>query len=578
MDPRRLFLLILLCALVFVGWSFLVNLLYPPPPPPAAVTGRPSPTPTPGAQATPAPTPRPDPGPRRQPEEQVQETVLENEVVRFVMTNRGAGVLQASSKLESGEIVLLLPPPSSGPPHLAIEDPDGIDDLATGAWTLKASEPGRSLTYGYLLRGGGEIERRYLLEPKLHSIKAVTSFAGEGSAPPGGGRRLAYRMIALHKILYDSDYYYERYSTGAVGMRGTGGSPKLQSVAIDKPSEFTLPKDAGEAWHDWFGLRSRFFAALIVPDSGLDREWFRTVRFKPATQRGERGQDLKGLAVEAVLGEVPAGAARFTTQFRLFLAPIKQSALREVPGAAEFVNYGCCGLISPVGDTLSWVLGGVHYVVGNYGWAIVLMTILVKVVTFPMSRKAQVSMSRMGELQPKIQKLQERYASDPQKMNQEMWKLWREEKVAPWSGCLPMMITLPIFAGLYGVFDASVEFRHAPFILWMKDLSQPDRLAVLSNPINLWLFEIRELNLLPILMTVVWFLQSLWAPKSPDPNMAMQQKMMLIMPVFFGFVTYYVASGLSLYMVTNFALSLIEQKVIKTYFVKKKPAPAVPGA
>ncbi len=579
METKRVVVLVLLCVLVFVGWSILVNRLYPPAPPgtspgpSVAASAGPGPVPT----ATPAPVKPVDPGPGRQPAEAEQEFILENKHLRLSLTNRGAGVRSADIKIPGQPSFRVLEVPASGV-HLGLEALESADDLAKSTWTVRATEPGKSVTYGYLLRDGREVERRYILEGDFHSLKVLTSAWGgdEKSAP------LRFRVKALQGVPHDTAYYYDRYGTGAVSMKASGGSPKLHTVAIDqphkdgKPVEFRIPTDAAEAWPDWFGLRNRFFVALVVPESEFDRKWIHALQFRDDPRKdAATGAELKGLAVDALTGPVPAGPQRFTVQHKLFLAPIQGDALREVPGGSEFINYGCCGLITPVGELIVWILNGVHAVVPNYGWAILITTLLVKLALFPITKKGQVSMARMSELQPKIQALQARHRDDPQRMNQEMWKLWKEEKVAPWSGCLPLMIQMPIFIGLYSVFDTAVEFRNAPFVGWIHDLSQPDRFHVLSSPISFWFIHFQEINLLPPLMTVAWFLQALTAPKSPDPNMAVQQKMFLFMPLMFGFMTYSVASGLSLYMCMNFILGLAEQKLIKTFWLPKKaPVPA----
>jgi len=171
--------------------------------------------------------------------------------------------------------------------------------------------------------------------------------------------------------------------------------------------------------------------------------------------------------------------------------------------------------------------------------------------------------------------LRERYKDDQQKFGMEQMRLFREHKINPLSGCLPLLFQLPIFIGMYSVFEMSIELRDMRF-LWVKDLSQPDHLvgpwAAINIPLVITTLSIDAFNLLPILMTVVWFLQAYWAPKSPDPNMAAQQKMMMFMPIMFGLMCYNLAAGLSLYFLINSALSMGEQKLIKKFFLKPKAA------
>ena len=156
-------------------------------------------------------------------------------------------------------------------------------------------------------------------------------------------------------------------------------------------------------------------------------------------------------------------------------------------------------------------------------------------------------------------------------------KLFKEHGVNPLSGCFPILLQLPIFIGLYSVLDISLEFRQAPFIGWITDLSQPDRLIAFKQPLNLFITSISDFNLLPIVMTITWFLQSYYAPRPQDPKMAAQQKMMMFMPVVFGLLCYSLASGLSLYLFINSLLAMIEQKIIKKYFLPAGAGVGPPG-
>jgi YidC/Oxa1 family membrane protein insertase len=208
--------------------------------------------------------------------------------------------------------------------------------------------------------------------------------------------------------------------------------------------------------------------------------------------------------------------------------------------------------------------------------------LLIRLCLFPLSLKSQRSAMQMQMLAPKIQALKERYKDDQQKYGVEQMRLFKENGVNPVAGCLPLFIQMPIFIGMYSVFEMSIDLRHAHFFGWIKDLAEPDRLFGPWSPIVIPLLitdlKIDALNLLPILMTVTWFLQAYWTPRSPDPQTAQQQKMMMYMPIVFGLTCYGLASGLSLY----FLLSMAEQKIIKKYILKIGPdgkplVPVVPG-
>ena len=175
-----------------------------------------------------------------------------------------------------------------------------------------------------------------------------------------------------------------------------------------------------------------------------------------------------------------------------------------------------------------------------------------------------------GAAKPKIKAAVADYSQ--QKYGVEQMRLFKENKVNPVAGCLPLFIQMPIFIGMYSVFEMSIDLRHAGFIGWIRDLSQPDRLFGPWKPFEIPLLitslSIEAFNVLPILMTVTWFLQAYYTPRSPDPQMAQQQKMMMWMPIIFGLTCYGLASGLSLYFLANSLLSMGEQKIIKKYILK----------
>lgn len=228
----------------------------------------------------------------------------------------------------------------------------------------------------------------------------------------------------------------------------------------------------------------------------------------------------------------------------------------------------------------SAILGILNFFAGlvggpwKYGIAIILTTLFVRVCLFYLNKKSQMSMYRMSQLAPKMEALKLKYKDDPQKLGQEQWKLFREEKISPLSGCLPMLLQFPVFIAMYSVLEMSSDLRHQPF-LWFDDLSQPDRLIQFGGKV---FWDIESFNLLPILMTIIWILQAMMAPKSKDPQMQMNQKMMQWMPLLFGFMCYNLAAGLSWYFLINALLGIAETKIIKKYFLPKPPPETTSGS
>jgi YidC/Oxa1 family membrane protein insertase len=200
-------------------------------------------------------------------------------------------------------------------------------------------------------------------------------------------------------------------------------------------------------------------------------------------------------------------------------------------------------LAKPIYSLLSFL----HSLVGNWGWAIVLLTVLIKAAFYPLSAASYRSMARMKEVTPRMMKIREQYGSDKQKMNVAMMELYKTEKINPLGGCLPILVQIPVFIALYWVLLASVEMRNAPWILWVQDLATPDS----------WL-------ILPLLMMATMWIQFKLNPTPPDP---VQAKVMAVMPIIFGVMFFLFPAGLVLYWLTNNVLSIAQQ-----YYVTKQIA------
>jgi YidC/Oxa1 family membrane protein insertase len=234
---------------------------------------------------------------------------------------------------------------------------------------------------------------------------------------------------------------------------------------------------------------------------------------------------------------VAAGASH-EFQSRLYVGPKLQDDLDDIaPGLGHTVNYGIFTVFS---KPLFWLLSNIHKVVGNWGWAIVLLTVLIKLLFFKLTEAQYRSMARMRKLQPRIEQLKERYGDDRQRMSQAMMEMYKTEKVNPLGGCLPILIQIPIFIALYWVLLESVELRQAPFMLWIDNLTARDPYFIL-----------------PVLNAVFMMLtQKLTPTAGMDP---LQRKIMQFMPIGFSFMFAFFPAGLVLYWATNAGLSLAQQ-------------------
>ncbi len=227
----------------------------------------------------------------------------------------------------------------------------------------------------------------------------------------------------------------------------------------------------------------------------------------------------------------------YTFQNRLFVGPKLQKTIEQIqPGLELTTDYG---MFTPLCKPLFWLLDFINKGVHNWGLAIILVTLLIKLVFYRLSASSYKSMARMRKVQPKMMTLRERYADDKQKLNQAMWDLYKKEEINPLGGCLPILIQMPVFLSLYWVLIESVEMRHAPFVFWIQDLSSKDPLFIL-----------------PLLMGISMFVQFKLNPKPTDP---VQEKVFLIMPVFMMAFMAFFPAGLVLYWFVNNLLSIGQQ-------------------
>jgi YidC/Oxa1 family membrane protein insertase len=276
----------------------------------------------------------------------------------------------------------------------------------------------------------------------------------------------------------------------------------------------------------WIAMVQHYFAsAWLVPD-GTPRE-FRTQKVSA---------NLYAVQMVLPLGELAPGASK-THDARLFAGPQEEKQLEALAPGLELVkDYGWFTVLA---KPLFWVLDQLHQVLGNWGWSIVALVVLLKIAFYWLNASAYRSMGKMKALAPRITELRERYKDKPQLMQQEMMRIYREEKVNPLGGCLPILAQMPFFIALYWVLLSSVEMRNAPWIGWIQDLAVPDP----------WF-------ILPLLMTASSLFQVWLNPPAADP---MQQKMMWSMPVIFGVMFFFFPAGLVLYWLTNNILSIAQQ-------------------
>ena len=316
-----------------------------------------------------------------------------------------------------------------------------------------------------------------------------------------------------------------RYSFYGIGFYSP--DEKFEKVDFEDVANEPYQRSFSDGWLSM--VQHYFFSAWIPPKTEINT--YSTQVYAP------NGFPRYIARAVSPMTEVAPGASH-EFESRLYVGPKLQDEIEEVaPGLGHTVNYGIFTVFS---KPLFWLLSNIHDVVGNWGWAIVLLTVLIKLLFFKLTEAQYRSMARMRKLQPRIEQLKERYGDDRQRMSQAMMEMYKTEKVNPLGGCLPILVQIPIFIALYWVLLESVELRQAPFILWIDNLTARDPYFVLP-----------VLNAAFMMMT-----QRLTPTAGMDP---MQRKIMQFMPIGFSFMFAFFPAGLVLYWATNAGLSLAQQ-------------------
>ncbi|MFZ5507310.1 MAG: membrane protein insertase YidC, partial [Pseudomonadota bacterium] len=325
--------------------------------------------------------------------------------------------------------------------------------------------------------------------------------------------------------------------TGPAFYTEAGKYQKVDFSDIDKGKAKFVTK----APDGWVALVQHYFVSTFVPAAGVEREFFAK----------KVGDNLYTAGVIVPVQPAAPGATS-TVDVPLYAGPQIQSNLDAMaPGLDHVVDYGWLKIIA---SPMHWVLEKLYALVGNWGWAIILLTILIKAIFFPLSAASYKSMAKLRLVTPRMQQIKERHGNDRVRMQQEMMELYKTEKINPLGGCLPILIQIPVFIALYWVLLGSVEMRNAPWIGWITDLSIKDPYFVL-----------------PIIMGVTMFVQTKLNPTPPDP---IQAKVMLFLPVVFTGMFLFFPAGLVLYWTVNNILSIAQQWQITRMIESGKTAKA----
>ena len=559
---RRVLLAVFLSFLVLYAYQGLVA-----PPPavvPATPAGSPTDAPPPGSDIQTAPTNPAVVSPSRQPEtirpveaptpqpviadDAPRDVFVESDHVRAVFANRGGELVSWELKqyLENGAPVQLIPRdlPADEPwPFSLLFEDETLTDLAhaglyrPSVTRLQLRDRSETITFEYEDGSGLSVRKRFAFDPGVNpylvTVSITASLNGQPLAP------IVRWGPALGGIQPSSGGF--GFGVGAVGSRGLLYGRLLdEGVLGDAGVEHIAPgtitgQPRWEGQLAFAGVDNLYFTAMAVPTVPGGAITFRTVNVPPATpDTGAR--DLVAFDLTPAEG---------VTEIPFFVGPKDFDLLEATsPVLVRAIDFGWFAwLVVPLHRSLKWIYG----FVGNWGWSIVLLTLGINLLIFPLRHKSVVSMRKMQEIQPEMKAIQDRYKNvkttdpDKQKMNQEVMALYRERGVNPASGCLPMLLTMPILFAFYRLLGAAIELRGAPFMLWIQDLSIPDPFYVT-----------------PIIMGASMVLQQRMTPSQADP---MQQKIMMIMPVVFTFMFLGFPSGLVLYWMTSNLLGIAQQVI-----------------
>jgi YidC/Oxa1 family membrane protein insertase len=496
-----------------------------------------------------------------------QTETLRNSDVELRFTNRGGGIAQAilpNYPAENGENVTL-----NSPARLPIGAI--VDDPATPLLPeYKIARESDTVTLEYVTPEEVTIRKKFSFattnEKKENFIANMdVDFVNHGTKPyanPG-----YFFTIGSAAPIHANDYpSYTRlvWLTGGgtkgidVGWFAEGGG--LLGIG-QHPARPYYVQNVNNT--EWVAASSQFFTSLVVPLTGkADAVWGKRFDIDPS----KKTYGLEG-AMHLPKFRVEAGQT-YTARFQLYLGPKLYHRLAQLEhNEAEVMEFGVFKIIC---QALLNILNTLHGFLGNYAAAILALTTIVKLSLWPLQNKATASMRRMSALSPKIQELREKYKDDPTRMNQEVMKLYKEYGINPVGGCLPMLIQIPIFFGLFTMLRQAVELRGAKF-LWIKDLSQPDTIFVIKGlgwiPILATPGVGLPINVLPLIMAATSFWMTHLTPKSGDPT---QQRMMMFMPIIFIVFCYNFAAALALYYTAQNLFSILQ-----LYQNRKQPMPTL---
>jgi YidC/Oxa1 family membrane protein insertase len=469
----------------------------------------------------------------------------------------------------------------------------GVETAADGSQTarfeaiIKRKETGQpvlKLTKIYKIRSDSYLINCDITVENLENAEQKVRMNMHG---PGGLDREAFRTD-LRKIVGAFRDSHGQISTVKLDIKQLSKAENLGQKELTKPGGEFL----------WIAAVNKYFAAILVPTPQDDKDYCDWIASKlgrfynpygdiVAEGSGETlGSDLQ--TTTDTLAAAGQAAASRVYDFQLYVGPkdnslFDKNEMYRKLGFVQTIDFrGCCcpaQIINPLAFGILAIMKWMHGFIPNYGVVIIILVFLMRLVMHPITKKSQVSMSKMSKLAPKAEEIKKKYANNKAEMNKQMMALYREQGASPIMGFLPMLVQMPIWIALWSAVYTSIDLRGAAFLpFWITDLSVPDaliRFPTVTVPLLGW--KIQSLNLLPILMGVAFYLQQQLMPSqasvSANPQMAQQQKMMkIMMPLLFPLMLYTAPSGVNLYIMASTFAGVIEQHVIRKHIREKEDA------
>jgi len=473
--------------------------------------------------------------------------LLQNDLLAIEISNKGASVVQATLKkhfTDNKPIVLLNQEKQntylarSGLTAVGLELPNHNDLFAE---IILENEKKVKFT---ATKNGITLEKTFTLDPDSYVVRVENKIINQSTAPISP---YIYAEIVKDGTVVVESQFYSTFTGPAIYT----DKDKYREVAFSdiEKKKVKLPEIQSPGEPGWIAMVQHYNATAWIPNSASSRE----VYFD------KLDNNLYRVGVKSAIDAIAPGAN--TAQIsQLFIGPEEDALLKDVaPGFDLIKDYGYLTIIA---KPLFWIMTQIHHVVQNWGWAIIILTIFIKIIFFPLSAASYKSMARMKEVQPRLVQMKEQYKGEPQKLNAAMMAMYKQEKINPLGGCLPVLIQIPVFISLYWVLLLSVEMRGAPWLGWIHDLSKPD--TFLSDLVGISI----PIGILPIIMAISMYIQTKLNPVPPDP---IQAKVMLYMPLVFSLMFFFFPSGLVLYYIVNNVLSIGQQwQINRMVSVQKK--------